>query len=115
MDGACFLSPSARPESKILSQTTYLVPKLSSHGPRPAEQKRSATPENRGRDNWSGRSKLDRLFSASTNHVPLGTGLARRQVPGDKPAASVHCSTEICDSCSSTIWDPEGQGTTAQA
>src|SRR6266436_497750 len=102
-------------ESKIRSQTTYPILKLSPHGPGPAEQHRSATPANRGRDDWSRGSKLDRLFSASAHHVPLGTGLASRQTLGNRPSASVYCCTEICHSCSCIVRDPEAQTTTAQA
>src|SRR5438552_12856329 len=54
------------------------------------------------------RAELDRLFSASTHHVPLGTGVARRQALGDKPASSVYCSAEIRDSCSRIVRDSKG-------
>src|SRR5256885_13301081 len=84
------------------------------YGPGPAEQNRSARTADRGRADWGRGSELDRLFSASTHYVPLGTGLARRQALGDKPASSVHCSAEIRDSCSCIVRDLEGQGTTAQ-
>src|SRR3989442_7753762 len=99
----------------LQSKPTYPVLRLSRHGLRRPEQDGSAAPANGGCDDWSRRSELDRLFSASAHYVTLGSGLACREALGGQPASSVYCGAEIRDSCSSIVRDPKGQTTTDQA